>query len=54
MTITIQHEQPQEAAEQASRMPAPEGPFYLVMRIHWPEQAALNGSWSPPPVLRVD
>ena len=33
-----------EAEEKAKWLPVPEGPFYLVMRIYWPEQAALNGS----------
>jgi hypothetical protein len=31
-------------------LPAPEAPFYLVMRIYWPEQVALDGTWTPPPV----
>jgi len=52
LTITIQREQPQAATEQANWLPAPEGPFYLVMRIYWPEQAALDGSWTPPAVVR--
>jgi hypothetical protein len=54
LTITIQREQPEEAAGKANWLPAPEGPFYLVMRIYWPEQAALDGTWTPPPVVRVD
>ncbi len=54
LTITIQREQPQDAAERANWLPAPEGPFYLVMRIYWPEQAALDGTWTTPPVERVD
>jgi hypothetical protein len=54
LTITIQREQPQDTAEQANWLPAPEGPFYLVLRIYWPEQAALDGTWAPPPVVRVD
>jgi hypothetical protein len=49
LTITVQHEQPQNEAEKANWLPAPEGPFYLVMRIYWPEQTALDGSWTPPP-----
>jgi len=53
LTINIQHAQPQEAAEQANWLPAPEGPFYLTMRIYWPEQAAFDGSWTPPSVKRV-
>ena len=54
LTITIQHKQPQDASEQANWLPAPEGPFYLVMRIYWPEPAALDGTWTPPPVRRVE
>jgi hypothetical protein len=52
LTITIQREPPQDTAEQANWLPAPEGPFYLVMRIYWPEPAALEGTWTPPPVVR--
>jgi len=54
LTITIQHEQPQDPAARANWLPAPEGPFYLVMRIYWPEKAALDGTWTPPPVKRVE
>jgi hypothetical protein len=53
LTITIQREQPQDAAEQANWLPAPEGQFYLVMRIYWPEQSALDGTWTPPPVRKT-
>jgi hypothetical protein len=53
LTITIQHQQPRDPTQRANWLPAPEGPFYLVMRIYWPEQAALDGSWNPPPVVRV-
>lgn len=52
LTITIQREQPQDATQKANWLPAPEGPFYLVLRLYWPEQAALDGSWTPPPVVR--
>ena len=54
LTITIQHEQPPDDAEKANWLPAPEGPFYLTLRIYWPEQAALDGTWTPPPVRRID
>lgn len=53
LTITVQHAQPQDATEQANWLPAPEGPFYLTMRIYWPEQAALDGFWTPPPVRKA-
>jgi len=53
LTITIQRQQPQDAAQRANWLPAPTGPFYLVMRIYWPERAALDGSWTPPSVVRI-
>ncbi len=28
----------------------PDGPIYVVMRIYWPKETALNGSWKPPAV----
>ena len=52
LTITIQHEQPEDAEEKANWLPAPDGPFYLVMRIYWPEKEALDGTWTPPPLVR--
>ena len=53
LTITIQREQPQDVTEKANWLPAPEGPFYLVLRIYWPEQATLDGTWTPPPVRKA-
>jgi hypothetical protein len=52
LTITIQNERPVNTTEQANWLPAPEGSFYLVMRIYWPEQAALDGKWEPPIISR--
>jgi hypothetical protein len=54
LTITIQWEQPQDATKRANWLPAPDGPFYLVMRIYWPKEEALNGTWTPPPVNQID
>jgi hypothetical protein len=53
LNITIKREQPENPVERANWLPAPEGPFYLTMRIYWPEQVALDGTWSPPPVEKV-
>ncbi len=33
-------------------LPAPDGPFYLVMRLYGPEKDALEGSWTPPAAAR--
>lgn len=53
LTIHLQHDRPDTEAGRANWLPTPEGPFYLAMRIYWPEPAALDGSWAPPPVERV-
>ena len=50
LTIHIQHDEPASTEGRANWLPAPVGPFYLAMRIYWPEPAALDGTWTPPPV----
>jgi hypothetical protein len=35
-------------------LPGPDGPFALALRIYWPEQAALDGTWTPPSVVRIN
>lgn len=35
-------------------LPAPDGPFYLVMRLYGPEKAALEGRWVPPAVKKTE
>ena len=34
-------------------LPAPNGDFSLYVRTYWPEDAVLNGSWTPPAVTEV-
>lgn len=31
-------------------LPAPDGPFYAIMRLYLPKPAALDGSWKRPPM----
>ena len=33
-----------------NRLVAPDGVFSLYLRIYWPDEAALDGTWTPPPV----
>ncbi|MDR7040462.1 hypothetical protein J2X36_005245, partial [Methylobacterium sp. BE186] len=46
-----QHESP-GAQRESNWLPAPAGPFVLMLRTYWPKNALLNGSWAPPPVTR--
>ncbi|WAW09471.1 DUF1254 domain-containing protein [Oxalobacter vibrioformis] len=38
----------------ANWLPAPEGDFYMVMRIYIPKEDALNGTWKEPAVMRFN
>jgi hypothetical protein len=33
-------------------LPAPDGPFYMTMRLYGPEKSALEGRWTPPTAER--
>jgi len=51
LTIYVQKESPGEALE-ANWLPAPDGPFYAVMRLYGPEEVALSGVWVNPPMIK--
>jgi hypothetical protein len=53
LTLYIQKDKPTEADQAANWLPAPDGPIYLVMRLYWPQEAALKGTWKPPAVQRA-
>jgi hypothetical protein len=52
LTIYIQNKSPGKDKE-ANWLPAPDGPIYMVMRLYWPKEEALNGTWKPAPIVRV-
>jgi len=52
MTLTIQNDSPGTDKE-ANWLPAPKGPFMVVMRLYWPKDEALTGRWTPPPLQRM-
>ena len=52
LTLLIQHESPGKERE-ANWLPAPAGPFSMMMRLYWPQAAALDGSWKAPPITRA-
>jgi hypothetical protein len=52
LAIRIQHVRP--AARSVNWLPAPPGPFNLLLRLCWPQEEVLDRRWAPPPVLRAD
>jgi len=52
LTIHIRHDEPHTEEGRANWLPAPQGPFYLAMRLYWPEPEALDGRWQPPPLTK--
>jgi hypothetical protein len=51
-TLYFQNKTP-GADKEANWLPAPEGPFLVVMRLYWPKAEALDGKWQAPPLKRV-
>jgi hypothetical protein len=52
LTLYIQHDSPGED-KVSNWLPAPSGPFVMFMRLYWPEEAALDGTWKQPPLQRA-
>lgn len=55
VTLYFQHESP-GADLQENWLPAPKGPFILMLRMYWPKEgdpSILNGTWTPPTVQLV-
>jgi hypothetical protein len=49
LDIYIQHDDP-GPDKRTNWLPAPDGPFVLMMRLYWPEQSVIDRSWKPPAV----
>ena len=52
LTIYFQNESPGKERE-SNWLPAPAGPFYVILRTYGPKPAMLNGSYKIPPVTLV-
>ena len=52
LTLYIQKESPGKELE-ANWLPAPNGQFYLLMRLYWPQKAFLDGAWKAPSVTKA-
>lgn len=49
ITLYVQQKSPGKAKE-SNWLPAPAGPFFIVNRIYWPEQSAIDGTYKLPPM----
>jgi len=52
LTLYVQKESPGKAQE-ANWLPAPNGPFYGVMRLYGPKKEAIEGKWRNPKLHKV-
>jgi hypothetical protein len=52
LPIQIQHTRP-AAGLRPNWLPAPPGPFNILLRLIWPQQDVLDRRWTPPDVTRV-
>ena len=53
LTFYIQKESPGKEL-QANWLPAPNGPFYCVLRLYGPKESAVKGEWVNPPMIKSD
>jgi hypothetical protein len=49
LTLHVQHASP-GADRESNWLPAPAGPFFMVLRLYWPGAEALDGGWAVPPL----
>ena len=52
LTLIVQNQSPGKDKE-ANWLPAPKGPFSLIMRLYWPKAEALEGKWKKPELRKV-
>ncbi|HEY7209955.1 MAG TPA: DUF1254 domain-containing protein [Bryobacteraceae bacterium] len=52
LTLYISRDNP-GVSKQSNWLPAPEGPFYAILRVYVPGEAVLNGSWKKPQMQPV-
>jgi len=53
LTLYVQHESPAGEREK-NWLPAPDGPFYVIMRIYQPKPEVLSGVWKSPPLQKAN
>jgi hypothetical protein len=54
LSIYLQADQPNDERSRANWLPAPRGPFNVLLRLYYPEQKVIDGSWKAPAIERVE
>jgi hypothetical protein len=52
LTLFVQNESPGKDKE-ANWLPAPKGPFFVILRLYRPKDEVVDGKWTAPPLKRV-
>jgi len=52
LDVYIQRESPGKAKE-SNWLPAADGSFSVTLRMYWPKESVLDGSWKPPAIQKV-
>jgi hypothetical protein len=53
LTLIIQNESPGKDKE-SNWLPAPKGPFSMIMHLYWPKAEAVDGKWTAPPTNKAE
>ncbi|MEV7568088.1 DUF1254 domain-containing protein [Streptomyces tanashiensis] len=54
LTLHVRRDRPADPKQAANWLPAPDGPFRLVVRLYGPDPSVLDGSWRLPPLAVAD
>ncbi len=53
LVVIISHQQPRGEMARANWMPAPQGPFYLILRQYNSKSSVLTRQWHPPAIEKL-
>jgi len=53
LTLIVQNQSPGKD-EEPNWLPAPKGPFSMIMRLYWPKEEAVDGKWTAPPAKKAE
>jgi len=53
LTLYLQKDSP-GADKESNWLPAPDGPFYAILRLYMPKPAVFDGTWRQPPLERTE